>query len=110
MPGLLLQASLSKGVWAAECACLTWRQASGHKGGSVPHRPFCEEKPLSPGRPAGGAWSAAHRRGRGAAFSLSARISRACSSGLRYFMSRQRLALGRMNACFCLLSYFIYIF
>lgn len=28
----------------------------------------------------------------------------------RYFMSRRRLALGGMNARFCLLSYFIYIF
>lgn len=78
------------------------------KGALVPHRPLLRRGHC----PEQAAWPAVH-----APLPAQSR-KQACALGsaappthaARYFTSRQRLALGGMNARFCLLSYFIYIF
>lgn len=101
---------------AAECASLALQGRHPTQRGLLSRTgPFWEEKPLSRSR---AAQQAVH-----APLPTTAPVERgpiqACLPGLagahdsmRCDIScrGQRLALGRINACFCLLSYFIYIF
>lgn len=101
---------------AAECASLALQGRHPTQRGLLFRTgPFWEEKPLSRSR---AAQQAVH-----APLPTTAPVQRgpiqACLPGLarthdsmcRDISCRgQRLALGRINACFCLLSYFIYIF
>ena len=90
------------------------RQDLHTKGAVVPHRPLVRRKAIVPerGGPAGSTRSSAHRRAaEGPPSGLSARISGDSRlNALRYFMSRAAAGPGPVNACFCLLHYFIYIF
>lgn len=100
---------------AAECASLALQGRHRTQRGLLSHTgPFWEEKPLSRSR---AAQQAVH-----APLPTTAPVQRgpiqACLPGLARTHDSmccdiscrgQRLALGRINACFCLLSYFIYI-
>lgn len=101
---------------AAECAALALQDRHPTQRGLLSRTdPFGEEKPLSRSR---AAQQAVH-----APLPTAAPVQRgpiqACLPGLAgthdsmccdISCRGQRLALGRINACFCLLSYFIYIF
>lgn len=101
---------------AAECAALALQDRHPTQRGLLSRTgPFWEEKPLSRSR---AAQQAVH-----APLPTAAPVQRgpiqACLPGLAgthdsmccdISCRGQRLALGRINACFCPLSYFIYIF
>lgn len=111
---LLLHSGLSKSVWTAECASLALRGRTGTQRALLSGAgPSCEERPLSrAGRPGRRCTLQCPRRAaEGPPSGLSARISGDSRlHELRYFMSRAAAGSGCVNARFCLLSYFIYVF
>lgn len=102
--------SALQSVWPAECAALLCEAGDPAQRGLLsPQAPSAKTAIVRAARPAGGAWSSAHAPAKGGPRpgrpgQRHSRLSAAALPGPR------RLAPGRMNARFCLLSYFIYIF